>query len=414
MNPLRIAVFHNLPSGGAKRALHNLMRLLNEMGHQLHLYNMTTSEEEFLPLAPFANQVLTADFSWTRPRLRANLAIKLANLRKLTTVCRAIAERIDNAEYDLAFVHHCRFVQTPLVLSYLRTPSVYYCQEPLRRLYEPPLQPYQCIEPPSWSRKVYRKYPLRLADRMYDGLLKILEHRNVRAASLVLTNSYYSRETLYRAFQVMARVNYLGVDCAEFRPADVDKEDCVLSIGALHPRKAHDFVIRALSLVEEEIRPVMIIAADRGGEGQGYLEAYAANHGVDLRILMSVSDEQLVDLYHRAKAVVYAPLLEPFGLVALEAMACGTPVIGVKEAGIRETVRSGETGMLTERCETDFAQAIETLLCDGRMLRAMSEQARTYVCRDWTWERSTNELARNFHTVVGEASDARTLDLLDN
>ena len=400
MNPLRIAVFHNLPSGGAKRALHNLMRLLNEMGHQLHLYNMTTSEEEFLPLAPFANQVLTADFNWTRPRLRANLAIKLSNLRKLTTVCRAIAERIDNAEYDLAFVHHCRFVHTPLVLSYLRTPSVYYCQEPLRRLYEPPLQPYECIEPPSWSRRVYRKYALRPANRMYHGLLKVLERRNIRAASLVLTNSYYSRETLYRAFQVMARVNYLGVDCAEFRPADVDKQDCVLSIGALDPRKAHDFVIRALSLVPEQIRPSMVIVADRGGEGQGYLEAYAANHGVDLRVLMSVSDEKLVDLYNRAKAVVYAPLLEPFGLVALEAMACGTPVIGVKEAGIRETVRSGETGILTERNEEEFAQAIEILLCDENMLRGMSDRARHYVCRDWTWQRSAEELVGNFQRVI--------------
>ena len=133
-----------------------------------------------------------------------------------------------------------------------------------------------------------------------------------------------------------------------------------------------------------------------------------------MRIMMQVSDEQLVNLYNRAKAVVYAPLLEPFGLVALEAMACGTPVIGVKEAGLRETVRSGETGILTERSETDFAQAVETLLSDERMLRSMSEQARTYVCRDWTWERSTDGLVRNFRRVIGQASDGHTPDPLDN
>lgn len=400
MKRLRIAVFHNLPSGGAKRALHNFMRLLDEMGHHLDLYNLTTSEEEFLPVAVFAKQVFTTDFRWWEPRPRANIVVRLVNLRRLATICRTIAERIDDNNYDLAFVHHCRFVQSPLLLSYLRTPSVYYCEEPLRRLYEPPLPQYQSAQPVSSSRRVYRRYALPLADRIHDWILKTLERRNVRAASVILTNSCYSRETLYRVFQVVARVNYLGVDCRTFRPIDVDKEDFVVSVGALHPTKAHDFVIRALSLVPEQIRPTMVLVADRGGEARGYLEAYAANHGVDLQIMIGVSDERLVDLYNRAKAMVCAPLLEPFGLVALEAMACGTPVVGVKEAGIRETVRSGETGMLTERNEEEFAEAIEGLLCDATTLRTMGHQARGYVCRDWTWERSAEELAANFRRAV--------------
>jgi len=144
----------------------------------------------------------------------------------------------------------------------------------------------------------------------------------------------------------------------------------------------------------------MVIVADRGGEAQEYLEAYAADYGVEFRIMMGVSDEKLVDLYNRAKALVYAPLLEPFGLVALEAMACGTPVIAVKEAGIRETVRSGETGILTERSEEDFAQAIETLLCDESTLRVMGKQARHYACHDWTWERSVAQLVTNLRRVT--------------
>jgi glycosyltransferase involved in cell wall biosynthesis len=400
VNPLRIAVFHNLPSGGAKRALYNFMRLLGEMGHHLDLHNLTTSEEQFLPLAPFAKQVFTADFRWIEPRPRANVVVKLVNLTRLAAASRVIAHSIDNGEYDLAFVHHCRFVQTPLVLSYLRTPSVYYCEEPLRRLYEPQVQPYQPADRSLWTRRMYRKYMLALADRIYDRLLKRLERRNAQAANLVLANSYYSRETLYRVLQVTARVNYLGVDCDIFRPTDVGRERCVVSVGALHPRKGHDFVIRALSLVPEQIRPSMVIVADRGGEVQEYLQAYAADHAVELRIMMGVSDEKLVDLYNRAKALLYAPLLEPFGLVALEAMACGTPVIAVKEAGIRETVRSGETGILTERSEEDLAQAIETLLSDESMLRVMGKQARHYACHDWTWERSVAQLVANLRRVT--------------
>ena len=404
MNTLRVAVFHNLPSGGAKRALHSHMRLLHKMGHKLDLYNLTTSEEGFVPLAPFAEDVFTFPLNWTPPRPRANLAVRLANLSRLASVCEMIAERIDNGQYDVAFVHHCRFVQSPLLLSRLKTPSVYYCEEPLRRLYEPPLTPYELNRPASWGRTLYRRYILSLADRVHDRVLKTLERRNVQSANLVLANSYYSRETLYRTFQVDASVNYLGVDAVSFRPLNMRKENWVLSVGALHPRKAHDFVIRALSLIRARIRPRLVVVADRGAAAEAYLKAYATAHGVDLKILLRVSDDELVELYNRAEAMVYAPLLEPFGLAALEAMACGTPVIGVKEAGIRETVRSGETGILTERSEEDFAQALETLLLNKESAHTMGRQARSYVSRAWTWERSTEELVRNFHRAVNRAA----------
>ena len=56
-----------------------------------------------------------------------------------------------------------------------------------------------------------------------------------------------------------------------------------------------------------------------------------------------------MDLYNSAKAVVYAPMMEPFGLVAIEAMACGTPVVGVKEGGLRESIIDGHNGLLIDR-----------------------------------------------------------------
>ncbi len=65
--------------------------------------------------------------------------------------------------------------------------------------------------------------------------------------------------------------------------------------------------------------------------------------------------KNLVLLYNKANLVVYTPYQEPFGLVPLESMSCGTPVVGVNDGGVMETVTNGKTGILTERDTKIFA-----------------------------------------------------------
>ena len=99
-----------------------------------------------------------------------------------------------------------------------------------------------------------------------------------------------------------------------------------------------------------------------------------------------IDDDELVLLHNKAKLLVYAPYLEPFGLVPLEAMSCGTPIVAVKEGGVRESIIDNKTGILTERDEDDFANAIVRLLenVDGR--NEMSKNAYRNVNKFWTLE----------------------------
>ena len=90
--------------------------------------------------------------------------------------------------------------------------------------------------------------------------------------------------------------------------------------------------------------------------------------------------------------MVYAPISEPFGLSPLEAMACGTPVVGVNEGGVSETVIDGSTGKLVSRKATEFAKAIETLWSDSKLRRAYGSKARKYVKENWTWDKSVSNL----------------------
>jgi glycosyltransferase involved in cell wall biosynthesis len=115
-----------------------------------------------------------------------------------------------------------------------------------------------------------------------------------------------------------------------------------------------------------------------------------------------VSGQDLLRLYSESRCLVYAPVREPLGLAALEAQACGIPVVGVAEGGLLETVVHGETGLLTPRQPVAFAEAVTSLLTDEPRRRALAAGARQYVERSWDWTRASQEITELFTHVVRE------------
>jgi glycosyltransferase involved in cell wall biosynthesis len=118
-----------------------------------------------------------------------------------------------------------------------------------------------------------------------------------------------------------------------------------------------------------------------------------------LKLFGGISDQQLVELYNQALMTVYAPVREPFGLVAIESMACGTPVIGVNDGGLTETILDGQVGRLVARDEAVFAQAVEQLLRDDNLRDQYGIQARSQVLQQWTWDAALERLKTNFQRV---------------
>jgi glycosyltransferase involved in cell wall biosynthesis len=105
-----------------------------------------------------------------------------------------------------------------------------------------------------------------------------------------------------------------------------------------------------------------------------------------------LDDKALLKHIHESKICVYAPHLEPFGLVPLEAMAAGLPVVGIREGGVRESVTHGVTGLICQREEQEFASAIRRLLVDSALRDTMSHNASDHVQRLWTWERTVDSV----------------------
>jgi glycosyltransferase involved in cell wall biosynthesis len=193
------------------------------------------------------------------------------------------------------------------------------------------------------------------------------------------------------------------VDHQKFKPLGIRKNGYLLSVGTITAHKGFHFIIESLSLLNKEIRPGLLIVGEKEEpQIKQNLLKLALHKKVDCKIKVGITDEELVELYNKTSILVYAPYLEPFGFVPLEAMSCGIPVIGVKEGGIRESVVDGKTGLLVERNPKSFAEAVEYLLKNVNERKRMGELAREYILRNWTWEKAVEDLMRHFKAVIRE------------
>lgn len=403
---MKIAVYHNQPSGGARRALYELGKQLSRR-HVIDVYTLATADESFLSSRDFASSVTVLPFAPRRP-LRGgfylNDARRLQDVRDLESLSRTVAGRIDDEAYDVALVDACRFVQTPSVLSHLNTPNAYYCHHAPRRFLE------EICRPATSSMSVYARARTlwhRPATMLYDSVTARIDKRNVAAADVVLTNSEHTRGVIRNYYGRDSSVCLLGVDCARFTPNSGERGDYVLAVGALEPHKGYEFLIRALARVRESDRPRLVIVGNTDDAGlSGRLVELAAALGVRMEILTHVDPlgDELLHLYQRAKAFVFTAFAEPFGLVLLEAMACGIPVVSVDEGGPREIVSHGSTGFLAPRDEAAFADALGLVLSDTRLAERLGRDGRRSAAEMWTWEAAGERIDRQLAALAtGEA-----------
>ena len=135
-------------------------------------------------------------------------------------------------------------------------------------------------------------------------------------------------------------------------------------MGALGRQKNVELTIKAVSKIAAP-RPRLVWIANTGwDEYYGEMRNLAKSRDVTFEARFNVSDTELVETLNRAIAMVYAPRLEPFGLAALEANACGLPVVAVAEGGVRESIIDGVNGLLVQHQSEAIAHAIQRLVQD--------------------------------------------------
>ena len=382
---MRIAVFEDLPSGGARRTAHEVLSRLKGR-HRLVLFSLSTSNRDFCDLAPFVSEHHTFPFEPYRlfrsPFGRLNQVQRVRSLRKLVSLGKQIAARVDRGGFDAVFSFPCMWTQAPLFLTYVKTPSLYFCPEVPRPLYEEPWRPED-------RARGYRAF-LDSVDPFRSFFLRsarALDAAATRAATLVVANSHFSADAIRRTYGVSPEVWYHGVDPGRFCATGSPREAYVLSVGAIHPRKGFDFLIRVLGLLPPHLRPPLVLVGDSESPGEAHrLAELAKENEVRLTIEVAVPDSRLIEHYRKARLMLYSPHLEPLGLAPLEAMACGLAVLGVNEGGVRETVVDGVTGRRLPRDPAVFAAALTELLQDPGILDQWGERGRAEVEQKWTWD----------------------------
>ncbi len=205
-----------------------------------------------------------------------------------------------------------------------------------------------------------------------------------------------------------------GVDHAFFSPGSqagarwalgTDDRPLLLYVGRIQPLKGVDVAVETLANIERQDARLWIVGGASGNNGEGEVDRVRqliVKHGLESRVrFVPPVPHHLLSTYYRAADVCLVPSRsESFGLVALEAAACGVPTVASAVGGLITLVEHGYTGYLVEsRDPKQYASYVDGILADPVLARrlAVSAAARG---RTYTWSRSAARLHRLYSDLA--------------
>jgi D-inositol-3-phosphate glycosyltransferase len=275
-----------------------------------------------------------------------------------------------------------------------------------------------------------KNFSLAVGDRPEPSVRLDGESRTIRGADRILAPTPVEAAHLvglYGADPERIRIVPPGVDRTLFRPRDRESARArlhltnarlLLFVGRLQPLKGPDIAIRALAEAvarAPELTRDAVLAVVGGPTGTiphdevVHLMQLAASAGVGDRVVFFPPQphERLADFYSAAEAVLVPSRSESFGLVALEAQACGTPVIAAAVGGLRYSVADGVSGYLVEGHDpADYADRIVRLLSDPFEAARLSAAAAVHAS-GFSWESTASGIRDVYLELADETAAIR-------
>ena len=274
-------------------------------------------------------------------------------------------------------------------------PVAAYCHTPLKILHDP-----------ATRDALVGTSPVRRAGLgLLGGAFELVDRRAWRAYRHVLANSAETAARIHAAGLVPGgpvEVLHPGVDLTRFPAGDTDREPFLLVAGRIMWQKDVELALETLdALARKGKRVRLVIAGAVDEKSRPYLDVLRSRAaGLDVTFEVDPSDRRLSELYRSCALLLFTPRNEDFGIVPLEAMASGAPVLAVDSGGPRETVVHGRTGWLEPRDPARFAERVEEVL-EGRAPAGMTEAA---VARasEFSWD----AFVARIDDVMEEVADA--------
>jgi len=266
------------------------------------------------------------------------------------------------------------------------------------------------------------------ADEQEGDARVAIERLTVAAADQVIASTPVDRghlETYYGADESRVRVVPCGVDLERFSPGStaaarrqlgLGDERVILFVGRIQQLKGIDIIVRAAASLAERNRAgklppfkILIVGGRAGGEGDDpesrevrRLRSLAHDLGVEsyVRWVGALEHEELPTYYRAADVTVMPSTYESFGLVAVESMACGTPVVAARVGGLKTTIIDGQTGFLIgPREPAAYAARLGELLCDDDLRHQMGHAARARASL-FGWNQVAGQLVELYDSLI--------------
>jgi glycosyltransferase involved in cell wall biosynthesis len=414
MDKLRIALWHNLPSGGGKRALYEHVRGLIQRGHYVEAWCPPTASQTYLPLSVMIKEHVTPlDQFAERPERyysarSCHYKDTVFALNAMEKHCRTCLEEIETGRFDVIFANPCLLFRTSPIGRLTNLPSVLYLQEPNRWLFEALPKPFWQLPNSELALRLSKwRWKWRDLQRIWAARLQVTEEvRNAEGFSRILVNSLFSRESVVRAYGTESDVCYLGVDSNRFPPVNGRREPQMISVGFLYFGKGADRALRAIASIPKLQRPRLLWIGN--GVEPHYLhdiKRLAEELDVDFVFKSDVDDATLISYLQQSFAMIYTPRLEPFGYAPLEANLCGLPVIGIAEGGVRETIIDGVNGFLTPTEDSErLGNIIKQLMENVAETEDLRRRGRQHVIDTWAIDKATERLEQRLAAVIQQST----------
>lgn len=353
---MRLVWFDDLPEGGAKRVVYEQIKELSQRHEITYITNVLPT---VFDVSPFVQHKVVMDFDVTLKKGVWRPFSELCFWWKLWRRYSQVARGINKGGYDAAIIHPSRYTQAPWLLNSITIPCMYFAQEWLRIVYEPDLHPL----PSSFLKSIF--------ERWRRAWIARIDLAATQAAHVVVTTSRYMQRVMRLTYDRSIELLPLGVDAAVFKKKNTSTRKYFLFVGEAEEINGYP-LIAAINSDATKRFPIQLVTFKKGS--------------------FVYSDATMAKLYSGAIATLCLAVDEPFGLAALESMACQTPVIAVKRGGYLDTVVDEVTGLVIEPNTNALVDAMKRLYDDARLRERLGKAGRKRATESYSWKRHNLQL----------------------